>query len=244
MRVGLLHHLLHVHQMTRIGREVVLNTLLVADVYQDMVEESCGASVADGYGQTALEHILQESHRLQTHRLATRIRPRDNQESFLLGEDDIQWHHVLSLLLQRELQQGMHGADPVQMRLVFHHGLESLGEFSQLRLGENQVDLRQELIRLEDLSHMRTHLVGKHRQDTDHLATLLGLQLTHLIVGLHHFGRFDKHGLSRGTLIVHDTVDPAFHLRRHGQHQSTVAHRRGSIFLHQSVFLGSVQDRI
>ena len=138
----------------------------------------------------------------------------------------------------------MHGSDPVQMRLVLHHGLESLGELCQLRLGENQVDLCQKLIRLENLSHMGAHLVGKHRQDTNHLAALLGLQLAHLIVGLHHFGRLDKHRLSRGTLIMHDTVDAALHLRCHWQHQSPVTHRGGSILLYQSVLLGGVEDGI
>ena len=56
--VRLFHHLLHVHQMARIGREVVLDTLLVADVDEDMLEDSCGTAIANGDGQTTLEHIL------------------------------------------------------------------------------------------------------------------------------------------------------------------------------------------
>ena len=45
--------------MARIGREVVLDALLVANVDQDMLEESCGTAIADGNGQTTLKHILQ-----------------------------------------------------------------------------------------------------------------------------------------------------------------------------------------
>ena len=54
MRIGLLHHLFHVHQMTRVGREVVLNALLVTDVDEDMVEDTRRAAIADGDGQAAL----------------------------------------------------------------------------------------------------------------------------------------------------------------------------------------------
>ena len=49
MFVGLLHHLLHVHQVTGVGREIVLDTLLVADVYHDTLEKTTGGTVADGY---------------------------------------------------------------------------------------------------------------------------------------------------------------------------------------------------
>ena len=56
--VGLTHHLFHVHQMTGVGREIILDALFVADVDQDALEDSCGASVTNGYRQSALEHIL------------------------------------------------------------------------------------------------------------------------------------------------------------------------------------------
>ena len=59
LSVRLFHHLLHVHQVGRVGREVVLDALLVANVDQDMLEESCGTAIADGNGQTTLKHILQ-----------------------------------------------------------------------------------------------------------------------------------------------------------------------------------------
>ena len=244
LSVGLAHHLLHVHQVTRVGREVVLDALLVADVYQDVMEKSAGASVADRYGQTALEHVLQQSGGLQTDRLTTCVRTRDDQDALLLSQRDLQRHHLLALLLQRELQQWVDGSYPVDVWPVFHFGLEGLREFCQLRLGVYQVDACQELVRLEYLFHMWAHLVAEYGQDAYYLAALLSLQLAHFVVGLHHFRRFDEDRLTCGRLVVHDTVDAPFHLRCYGYHQSSVAHGRGGVLIDDAVLLCRVQYSI
>ena len=52
--VALLHHLLHVQKMARVGAQVVLYALLVANVNHDVVEQTCLAAVAYGDGKTAL----------------------------------------------------------------------------------------------------------------------------------------------------------------------------------------------
>ena len=81
MAVGLLHHVLHVQQVTRIGRQIVGYRLLVTDVYHDVAEYTTCRTVTNGNRQSALQHILQQSHRLQTHRLTTSIRTGDNKET-------------------------------------------------------------------------------------------------------------------------------------------------------------------
>ena len=91
---------------------------------------------------------------------------------------------------------------------------------------------------------MWAHLVGKHGEYPYHLSALCCFELAHLVVGLHHFGRLNKHGLSRSRLIVHDTVYLTFHSRRYGYHQSSVSHCRGNVFVHESVFLCRVQYSI
>ena len=65
--VGLLHHLLHVHQMTGICTQVVLNALLVANVDHYTLECAHCRSLAYGDGQAALQHVLQQSYRLQAY---------------------------------------------------------------------------------------------------------------------------------------------------------------------------------
>ena len=72
--VGLLYHILHVEQMGGIGTEVVLQTLFVANVYHKVIEDAYLRAVANGNGQSALEHILQQCHRLEAHALSAGVR--------------------------------------------------------------------------------------------------------------------------------------------------------------------------
>ena len=57
--VGLFHHLLHVHQMTRVCTQVVLYALLVAYVDHYALECAYCRAFAYGDGQSALQHVLQ-----------------------------------------------------------------------------------------------------------------------------------------------------------------------------------------
>ena len=66
--------------MARVGREVVLDALFVADVDHDVLEDASRRSVADGDGESALQHILQQSDRLQAYRLSAGIRARYYQQ--------------------------------------------------------------------------------------------------------------------------------------------------------------------
>ena len=63
----LLHHVLHVQEVRRVGREVVLYALLVADVDHYVAEDAHLGALAHGDGQSALQHVLQQSHGLQTY---------------------------------------------------------------------------------------------------------------------------------------------------------------------------------
>ena len=91
---------------------------------------------------------------------------------------------------------------------------------------------------------MWAHLVAEYGQDAYHLSALLGLQLAHFVVGLHHLSRFDEDRLTCGRLVVNDTVDTPFHLRCYGYHQSSVAHGRGSVLIDDAVLLCRVQYSI
>ena len=73
MGIAVLDHLLHVHQMTGIGGQVVLDALFVTDINHDILEDAAGGTVANGNGQSALQHILQQSNGLQAHGFTTGI---------------------------------------------------------------------------------------------------------------------------------------------------------------------------
>ena len=98
--IALAHHVLHVEEMTRIRTQVVLYTLLVAYVYHHVVEYTRARTLAHWYRQSALQHILQQSHRLQAHRLSSGIRARDKQNALLGSQGYVQRHHLLVVFRQ------------------------------------------------------------------------------------------------------------------------------------------------
>ena len=130
------------------------------------------------------------------------------------------------------------------MRLRQHNRLNALDELCQFRFGVYQVDSSQETVGVQYLLDVRAHLVREDGEDADHLAALLGLQLTHAVVGLHHLGRLNEDGLSCGTLIVHNTVYLPLQSWCHRNHQSSVAQRGCRILVNQSVALCRVQYSI
>ena len=62
--VGGAHHLFHVEQVRAVGRELVLDALLVADVDHYGFEHAQARALAHGDGQAALEHVLQQPYGL------------------------------------------------------------------------------------------------------------------------------------------------------------------------------------
>ncbi len=56
-----------------------------------------------------------------------------------------------------------------------------------------------------DVVDKGSDLVGGAHKDAHYLALLLNLKLTYAVVDFDHFGRFDKHRLARGALVVDNT---------------------------------------
>ena len=55
-------------------------------------------------------------------------------------QHDVEWHHLLAFLLQRESEQGVNGSGPVYVWVGFHLWLYGLLGFCKLCLGLYQVD--------------------------------------------------------------------------------------------------------
>ena len=98
--VGCLHHVLHVEQVGGVGTQVVLQALFVADVYHNVLEDAGLRTLAHRDAESALEHVLQETHGLQTDRLTAGVRTGDDEDALVLCEGDIERYHLLALLLQ------------------------------------------------------------------------------------------------------------------------------------------------
>ena len=67
----------HVEQVARVGTQVVLDALLVANVDEQIAEYTCLAALVHRDEKTALQHILQQTGSLKAHRLTAGVRTRD-----------------------------------------------------------------------------------------------------------------------------------------------------------------------
>ena len=93
---------------------------------------------------------------------------------------------------------------------------------AQLCSGKNSVQLHQHIVVVEDGLPRRGALTAEHPQDTVDLLVLLGLQLLHLVVGLHHAHGLHKQCGAGGGHIVDKAWQTALALRFHRHHESAV----------------------
>ena len=111
-----LQHTLHIHQVRRIGRKVVIHRLLIANINADTLKHRQFAHLTCSNREAALEHILHYTCGFQADRLTTCIRTRDNQYMFLSIKLHIKWHQLLLLSLESLRQQWME-------RISQHHSI-------------------------------------------------------------------------------------------------------------------------
>ena len=74
-RAPALEHEFHRAQMRRVGRQIVFNRLIVANVKENVVENAEVAVVVDSGKHSTLKHILKYSDSFQAHRLTSGVRP-------------------------------------------------------------------------------------------------------------------------------------------------------------------------
>lgn len=154
---------------------------------------------------------MHHSHRLQAYRLATGIRSGYYEDALLAAESDVERHGCASLRTQVEHQTGMNGMIPLYLRFV--------GEIRHLRacvVGEAclclyEVETRQLAAPLHYLADAWAHHVGDGSQYYRYLAAFIHLEFAQTVARLHHLRRLDEYGLSRGTLIMDNTVNAALH---------------------------------
>ena len=138
----------------------------------------------------------------------------------------------------------MNRPDPVHHLRTLQRRLNRSVALSPKRLGPDEINLSQEVVRDEQRRDERTQPVRELRQDTNHLPALITLQLADAIVCLHHLSRFDKDRLSAGRLIVYNAPDLPLQGRSHGNHQSPIAQGRRDILLHHPFRLRVAQDAV
>ncbi len=206
------HHRLHVQQVARIGGQVILYTLLIANVNEDIAEHPHPALLSHRYGQTALKHILQQPHRLQTYRLTPCVGSRDDKDTLLGRQPDVQGNHLPALPPQCEVEQRVASTDPVHHGFIPHPGHHSPHLHAEAVLSQRELHVSQELHGPHQLWVEGAQPCGDVPEDTNGLPPLLRLELTYPVVSLHHLGRLYEHRFARCALVVHYASDAPFHV--------------------------------
>ena len=218
-------HVLHVQQVRRIGRQVVVDRLLVADVDENALEDRQFRDLGDRNRKPALEHVLHDARGFQADRLAAGVGSRDDEDALATVELQIQRHDLAPRSPQRLLQQRVAGVfqhQPVVRREDRPHASVLRGPAA---LGAQHVDLGQVVARIGDQPRVGTDRFGKLREDAHHLAPLGVLQFAQFVVDLHHLDRFDVEGFARRRFVVDKAVQFAFVARRNRDHGLAVADR-------------------
>ena len=224
--IGLLQHVLHIEQVGGVGGQVVLETLLIADVYHDVLEHTHARAFVYGDAQTTLHHILQESGGLEADGLSAGIGARDDEYAVVGGELYIKRYERGGsgrVLLEALLEQGVAGSGPVDDRGGSHLRFGALHTLGERSLGVYEVDVGQKVLGEQYLLGMGAYVVGHLLEYADNLMSLVALELAYMVVGLYHLGRLHIHGASACRLVVYDTTYLALQSGRHGQYQSSVA---------------------
>ena len=86
--------------MAGIGAQVILQTLLVADVNEQAVEDAHLGILAYRYGQAALNHVLQQSGCLQANGFSPGVGAGDKQYAFVASYGYVERIHLFAVTPQ------------------------------------------------------------------------------------------------------------------------------------------------
>ena len=173
LRVHVLDHLTELLDEGGEGREVLRHALVVPDDGEELREARQPRARPRGHVEAGLRHHHEEAQCLQRHRLAARVRPRDDEQRTLGIEVEIHRDHGsravrlgigLGLRPALSQQQRVARAAHVHHARVRQHGLHRLHALRQLRAGEDEVRRAQPVDETLQLRQRRVHRIGERGQ--------------------------------------------------------------------------------
>ena len=241
MAPPMMGYVLHVEQVRRVGRQVVVHRLLVADVDVDAAEDGQLGDLRGRDEVSALEHVLHDAGGLQADRLAAGVGARDDQNVLFAVKLHVEGHHLAPLGAQRLLQKRMAGI-PQHEAVVGRDNRPSAAVLrGPARLGPHHVDIREVVARGGDERRIGADGVGELGEDADNLAPLGILQLAQLVVDFDHLDRLDVEGAARGRLVVDEALQLALVRSGDGNHGVSVADGKLGVGIDDARPLGGSQ---
>ena len=186
MAVGLAQDTDGVRHVRGEGREILLDGLLVTDVGEDLLEHTELRAFGRRDEETGLAHQLEETDGLQAHGLTTGVRSRDDEQIEFLAEIYRDRHDFL------RVDQRMTALQDIDVVVIVQHRTGGPHGGRQLRLREDEVELREDLDILSNLFSVWHQGAGQGIQDLLDLLLFVGLELTDVIIQLDDAHRLDE----------------------------------------------------
>ena len=240
--VGFGEQLAHVREEGAVGAQVVLEVLVVADAHDDAVEDRELGALGGGNEHAPLEHVLEESDRLQADGLAAGVGAGDEQDALLRGQRDGERHDAAPFARKRLLQQGVARLAQRQAPVGRDDGHAGHEVKRRLRLGHQEVQLADEGGTGQQVRQVGTQEVGEFEQDLADLALLLEVELRDVVLQLDDLGRFDEGGFAGGGHVVHEAGQLALGGRPHRDEVFAVADGHIRVGVHDPLLLRLAQD--
>ena len=233
---------LEILQVGAVGTEVVLQRLVVADVDEYVVENHEFRHFGGRHQHAPLEHVLQQSDRLEADRLSAGVRAGDDQDAFGAVQMEIQRDDLLAFAGQSLLEDGVAGLAQPELSVLRndrHSGYHIEGHKG---LGADEIYLAEELSGLQQFGQIGAQELCELGEDAGYLGLLVLVKLVETVVHLHNLYRLDEDRLAAGALVVHYAGDAVLVDCRHRDEHLAVPHRHSGIFLHIAVALGLLED--
>ena len=245
---GQQHELLHGQQVRRVGRKVVFQALLVADIQENIFEDAGFGIVGAGNEQAHLQHELHEAHGFQGHGFAARVGAGNDEDALLGVQLQVERYHfagvaaVALVLGKSQLEQRVTHLLPLQQGLVVQQRQAAIERNRQPRFGPNEVNQPEVGIRLPQIGQVGPQLVGKGRENANQLAVVGVVKVFDVIVQLKNGFRLDKNRLARSRLVVNQALHLALVLGDDRQHQAPAADGRLGVAGNPPLVLCMAQD--
>ena len=220
--------------MRRERRQALLNALLVSDVRKNLLEHRQLRALEGRNEETGLAHKLEQSHGLQTNRLAAGIRSRDHQKRKRIAQIHRNGHHRL------RINEGMPAVLDVNVVAVIKARLHGMHAARQLCPGEDEVQLRQQLRIPLNFTGIGIHRCRQCLQHLLDLPLLICLQLPDFVVQPHDADGLNKQGRARRALVMDHARKLRLVLRLHRKTVAAVPHGNDGFLQHLA---GAVQYR-
>ena len=220
-KVALAAHVKYITQigdMSRKSRQILFNTLFVADVTEDVVEVRHAAFLGTRHKKPCHRHCRHKPDGLQRHGFAAGVGTR-NYDNVVIAPHFHRNGHDLCFVKQR-----MASFLEIDITFVVHQRQSTLVFYGVLHLTENHVNVADCILRVGDPCGKGRNTVGKRLQNALNFRLFLKGRFTKRVVELHDCHRFDKQRCTRSRLVVNNAVDVTFVFRLDRDYVSVTAH--------------------